>query len=763
MPAATTRTRWAGTPRWVWLVLPWLAMVVGVWLAMSTRSYPIPAAMQLGYFALGVALPGTLAWKSLSPRGSLPELVALGSTIGLLYELIGWAWMTAVGIPRLLPAWSLLLVVVLLLVPVTRRRIFTADTEPLPLKWHWSVAAVAVLTVLLHYRSQVSQPVPTHATVYYPDLVYYLGMVEEATNHFPMQTSQVAGTPLQYHWFVYAHMAAAGDWTGLDPRIVVFRTWMAPMLVVFVIATAALARKLTAAWWTGPLAAALLTFGTANFDLVNHSRGLNNIAQLYLGPTSIYATYASVVLVLLLVRCVFSPKAPVGAWVLLVLVGVVNMGGKPTTFPMVLGGLAVALLVAVIARRDLVKKLLAALLVGGVMMALALRFLTGSSEGTPIRLFGVFRLDAGYTEMTGDEIVRQTGTWIVGGLVDPSKMAIAWATLVFVNLLVALVLLVLGVVLTLIRREDRGNPLLWFLLVVPGSAMAPYLLLDQPAYAEVYFIGAMAPFTALVAIIFAARSAKLITSEPRRWALAGLALLCGGIVTDAIRQYAFDGPPETRIDWLLSFLQPWAAAVLVAAVAVVVWRLLGRRWQLTGGVLVLVLALSGGVMTSGVQTMLRPPAEAASTAVDYTRDEQAAADWIREHTPTDAVLVTPTACRRIVSNACDARGFLISGIAGRRAYMEGWGYLQENYAQQYRMPPGTYYPQSPSPWPDRVALTEETMTDPTPETIDKLRAAGVTWIFTNDRVTPEVKQRLGELAELRHQTGTSAIYEVTGG
>ena len=43
---------------------------------------------------------------------------------------------------------------------------------------------------------------------------------------------------------------------GIDPRFVLFRLWFAPIIIGLVLAVAALARQVSGAWWTAPLAVA---------------------------------------------------------------------------------------------------------------------------------------------------------------------------------------------------------------------------------------------------------------------------------------------------------------------------------------------------------------------------------------------------------------------------------------------------------------------------------------------------------------------------
>jgi hypothetical protein len=141
-------------------------------------------------------------------------------------------------------------------------------------------------------------------------------------------------------------------------------------------------------------------------------------------------------------------------------------------------------------------------------------------------------------------------------------------------------------------------------------------------------------------------------------------------------------------------------------------------------------------------------------------DEQAAAVWLGAHSrPTD-VVVTGTWCRSAGPRkpGCDARGYLVSGIAGRRTLMEGWAYTQQ--ALSTNGVGGKTYKNQASPWPDRVQLTAQVLTAPTAQLLEQVHQQyGVRWIYA-DRWDGPVSAKLDRLAVLRHQKGAVKIYEL---
>jgi hypothetical protein len=75
---------------------------------------------------------------------------------------------------------------------------------------------------------------------------------------------------------------------------------------------------------------------------------------------------------------------------------------------------------------------------------------------------------------------------------------------------------------------------------------------------------------------------------------------------------------------------------------------------------------------------------------------------------------------------------------------------------------GLKYIYQPSPWPDRVELTNQALSAPTAQLLSQLRSQyGVRWIYADLRDGP-VSAKLNDLAVLRHQESWVKIYELAG-
>ena len=120
-PSVAPRPRASGLANIARLV-PWLVPVgagVGGLLAIDVPLAPI--VKYCVYFAGCVVLPGilllALAWRS---TGNWAEDVGLGAAVGMVWQLLGWAIFTALGLQSWLPAWPILVLAAFVVVPRLR-------------------------------------------------------------------------------------------------------------------------------------------------------------------------------------------------------------------------------------------------------------------------------------------------------------------------------------------------------------------------------------------------------------------------------------------------------------------------------------------------------------------------------------------------------------------------------------------------------------------------------------------------------------------
>ena len=103
--------------------------------------------------------------------------------------------------------------------------------------------------------------------LYAEDLLFHIAIAAEAQQHWPLQSPQVSGRTLHYHYFAHLHMAAIAQVTGIDTSIVVLRLYLVPLAALLLLQVALLGRSVSGLAWAGPVAAALVAL-VGEVDLV---------------------------------------------------------------------------------------------------------------------------------------------------------------------------------------------------------------------------------------------------------------------------------------------------------------------------------------------------------------------------------------------------------------------------------------------------------------------------------------------------------------
>ena len=707
-----------------------------------------PLVKYVGYFAGAIALPGTLllraVWRS---TGNWAEDLGLGSVVGATWQLIGWALFTAAGLQDWLILWPAL---VLIGFAVAGRQHFRiAEPSPLPLAWTVGLAvSAAVMLGAATFGVMAYHPMPPHGEAYYPDLLYHLSMVHELTRAVPPEVPQVVGERLDYHWFANADMAAAVDVTRLTPLIVLFRLWILPWLVVSLLVCATLARIVSRTWWTGVLAALALA-APQLFLLVDTSVNLAPPVSL-LSPSQTFGMVAAVTTAVFLIELLFKNGSH-RLWLLIVPIAVVGGGSKPTVLPLVVAAVALAALYLLVTTRRLPWRLVGTAAVLLVVGAVTFLTVAGSTSGSRLQFLAVLKSLPVYTAATGDK--TQPGA---GGLILPALVH---------GEVIGTLSLLLGLLLTLQAMSwagfgvvGRRDPVAWFLLGAMVAGWAGYLLVDHPSVSESYFVYTAAPFSLAGAGWFAATSARA-SGRPVPIAVAAFVLSVGyaGLLV-----WARGVPAASTGRQLWLSTRMLLVVLAITLFLLLVWRLTLR--QAGGGMFVVLVLLSTAPISSFVQSAIRGDTEKAPTyrAARWWvyPDEAEAALWLGQNSAPTDVVATNTWCRPAGSTAtgCDARGYLVSGIAGRRTLIEGWAYTNQAMARQGAG--GRRYTEQPSPWPDRVALMDQALTAPTAEVLHRMRDEfGVRWLYADLR-NGAVSPALDQLAVRRHSIGKVRIYDL---
>jgi hypothetical protein len=380
------------------------------------------------------------------------------------------------------------------------------------------------------------------------------------------------------------------------------------------------------------------------------------------------------------------------------------------------------------------------------------------------------RFFPGYAELTGDTAVPAPGGWIIEGLRDADQQTVTWAIAIVVSIVVSRAVVLVSL-LGLAQRRTRTDPAQWWLVGTLIAALLGFLIVDHPGFGQLYFLGSALPFAAVAAAYVVSGAVTGHRRAARRVIIAG-GLLAGAALALAIRAFGnINARPVSPAEITRAVTEPmlWLAAAL--AVGLLGWLVLRAvRPQVRGlGLAVLLCVGVGLALPSRPWSQWRSAADALTgeprqipvpAAPVYTEDEIQAALWLDRNAGQDDVVVTNTACRnRRPPPDCDARGYLVSGVGGRRTLMEGWAYTQQSMARQGES--NLVYNLLPSPWPDRVKLTTKALTEPTPELLETLRRDhGVRWIFADKRAGEVAERSLDQLADRRYTRGQVIVYEL---
>jgi hypothetical protein len=797
-----------GTGRLSGLSLPrvlgsaWIPTVLMVAItALVLHYYAVPLrsiAKFTAYLVLGVVLPGTLLWRTLLGRSSgLVADAAAGAALGYTVEVLVYIAARWIGLPLLVLAWPIGMIAAALLIPALRRYWRSPPRERTPASWAWSMALVVgffLFRSVRVFRSHGLQwPVsgPTDA-----DTPFHWALIGEAKYHMPMQAPWVSGEPLVYHWFVYPDMAATSWVTGIDPLTLLVRLSPLPMMVAFLLLIAAIARRLTGLWWTGPVAAGAallvnapdpygwrLNDGWFGFGAVEDGSVFRLTS--WTSPTQTFGQLLFAALALLLVDILMPAasdnagnadgagrKVGAGRWVLLSILLAGVAGAKSPYLPMLTGALVATVVALWLARRGVhrVMLLIAAIVVAFTVVSQIVLYGGGSSQALvvqPLAIMGWY--DSIAASMTGFA-TPDAPLWrlaVVAGFTILSWLFI-WAGL--------------G---ALVLRKRLLDPAVLLLVFIGLAGVGGVLLFGHPGGSQSYLIMSGRPYLALASI--AGLAAALGGGAVRRtvaWSLVGA--VAAGIATVLLVRLA-DGPvtPDAGPDgtWFkhLGWELTWPYLVLGAVVVVVALVLTVARVRvafLRGTTIALLVCFCAGFgLTSAGDAVRAIAADTApelggwgpvpvawqvgpdgrQSAVD--RDTYYVGKWLQRHSGTDDLVATNVHCFgvRRPGDPCDNRRFALSAASQRRVLVESWGFTNSTYVQAAK--------EDTLPWfagfwdEQRLKDNDAAFTAPSAQSVGVLRDRyGVRWLVVDSSVGGAVD--LGALAVPRYHFGLCMVYEL---
>lgn len=749
-------------------VLPWLlASGVACAALLQTGTPAVDVGRYVAYWGFAVTLPGLLLVRAtIGTRGNWPEDVALGAVTGLGLELVCFAIWSLLGIQQQLGLWPVVVVLIFLVVPRLRTHWRIAFPQPQPLLWSWGVASAIAACTLTVRQSAFAAPMPPSGGLYNQDVTWHLSIVHELTRSFPPQIPQVVGQVLRYHWFSHVHMAAAHLVSGAPEATIVLRLWIIPLLALTALIGARLAMELSGRWWSGPVAAwgLIVLEGTSLLPVPGEAEVIFPTS-----PSQVYVLPLVLGVAILIVRALRGQRLRAG-WALLALILAAAAGAKPTAMPLILAGTCLAGLSLLLQRRRPWRAALVVAAMVAVILPVSLLFIAGSDGGrTRISLFDFVEFNPLYHRLTGAGLHPSFGPILPEGVNDLSARSIL---ILAILLLVPLVDNVARLVpfASFESRALRKDPAAWFMAGVVIAGWGVYLTLSHPAYSQAYFLRLANP---MASVFGAWVLAVAVPSKARSGRRVGAVLASGTLIGSGVVALgrAVTPPLAGHTKDLAAVVASVVAPLLVLFAAIVAgvigWVLVRRKvpglrgWGLGLALAALVL---GGPVEDEISGTVRdgiffvadtavPEGGSVAGALDGYRLSPAAgaaAAWLNQHTPNDAVIATNRHCIEGPQRPrCLSLAFWVSGLGGRRTVLEGWGYTSAATSASAQ-----------TPFPERLAVNDVVFTDPSAQNVNLLRQRyGASWLVA-DTSAGQVSPQLPRFAAPRFSSGQLTIYEL---
>ncbi|MFB9627305.1 hypothetical protein [Nonomuraea helvata] len=698
------------------------------------------------YVLFGIVLPGLLLVRAFSRRAHpLPEELALGLTLGYALEVLTYVPARALGLPLLFLAWPISTYAVFLAVP-RLRRYWKRDARAgrTPLWWSWCLALIMICLVVwtavsLYSTNSLTWPVLGVSSV---DMPFHLSLVGELKHHMPPMVPTVAGEPLVYHWFVYAHLAATSWVTGIEPLVLLFRLAMLPMYAALVITLAALGRRVTGSRG-GALCAVAGTVFLLAPDLYLHTiSGLFtwNPVQSWSSPTQVFGAVLFTPVVLLLIDVLELRRPTWGRWVLLGVMLVAVTGAKATYLPLLAAGLVAVAAVETLRRRRAPWRVLGALGLSAVCLIFAQFVLFGGArQGMVFDPLSLVRVT--WRNLTGLGRVAEVPSATMAGVTLLCLLcgAIAWC----------------GVLGLLRRPLLLLRPVVVLALAMSVSGCAVALLFAHPHLSQAYFLQGPYPYLAMVA----AHGLTLVVRSARA-PLAAVVLVAGlAMAAVYIIKIAFNVQiPLGSGDDIILYL-PYLALLGVVLLTALVLRVLRQDKRRVCALILCMVTAAGSPAAWFVRALpgTRVPPSKIPSAWAVPVGLFAAGRWLRAHSRPGDLVATNVHCRIAIVSKCETREFWVAALSERRVLVEGWTYTATNMD---RWRPGQVAEDLPFWDLDRIRANDSAFQQPSAETIGRLRNDfGVRWLLADERRLP-AGVSLDGFAECRYRAGDYAVYRL---
>ena len=653
-----------------------VAVVLAIWLASGVSAGDI--AKFIGYEIAFVFVPGAALLWALRGRRHGPLLtIGLGWPIGHTLEILAFSVTASIGLRGLFVVYPIVVAVPCALVIWRRspREVSDANDEPMSGRVLWAAAAAMALGIAylaFAFFPQAPLPSLSQSVQYSPDFQHFIGLTAEAKNHWPATSPGLSGFPLHYEWFVFDHMAAISQVTGVGIPMIGFRLDFIPTLLVLGCQLMLLGRFVGRSAWTGVLAI-VVVFLLGPLDLTKDLDGPSPFFDQFNFHLWASWTFAFGLMFLLALLYLLTERlrdsswrsgASLRAWVLIALLMVGASGAKATILPVVITGTGLYGMLELWRRRSLPANAIVAVVLGVVIFVLTFLIVYGGGvPGTVIQPLAA---------------LNRTAPEIVASHISSHALRDI-ARLIGYAVSLAGILLPLAGVLYLLRRRHRAelqNFALCLCFVAAGVLIAN--VVHQVGYSELYFLDTgYAAGTIAAAAGLRLAWLDIGTDIPISRRIAVLAFVAWTALTAAV--VVVTSPSDAHpAGLLLRYGAIAAAAVIFVMLAAFLFR---ARHAPAPGVIALALIPILAVSVLALPIQLAPTAERVLDGKPITVTEAdpqtvrgltpglvLALDWLRDNTPISTVIAVSN--HWIDPAETNGRYYYYSAFSEREVFVE---------------------------------------------------------------------------------------------
>ena len=647
-----------------------VAVAVVGWLVTGIALLDI--AKFLAYDLAFVAAPGiALVWALRGRRSHFLVTVALGWPLGQTLEVLAFSATAALGVRVLFLAYPIVVVVPSVLLIARRHATVEADPDPdgISRTLMWTVAAALSVGLIYLFIMVLPQaPLPgSTVSLEYPDFPYFIGLITQVRYHWPPTSPGLAGVTLPYEWFVFFHMAAANQVTGVSIPVISLQLDYVPTVIVIACQLLALGRLVSRAAWTGAIAIGIL-FLLGPFDFIaaaNQTPYRDNVlVHLWDSWTFPFGLMFFLALIYLITEqlraATWRTPTDMRSWALIALLMIGASGAKATVLPDIVVGAGLYVVLYVAWRRTVPVAAVVTTGLGIVLFAATYKVIyAGSAPDTSLTLL---------TWLAGTPPV------VFANEIHHALLRDILVPLAYVAALGALLLPLWGALYLLRRRHRAEIPAYALFLCMLAGGIIIAALVHQISYSEGYFYE-MAYSAGAIAAAGGLRLAWMDAGRTLPFTRLGL------VATLLVSLLALLGLAKLTSRWALTpertmvlYVTVAAAVVLFVLAATVLLRI-ARRPASGAAALGLVPLLAAAALSQ--PHFVYPTVRRVLTGAPITPGPPVlnaglvtALSWLRDHTSINTVFAVNN--HWLDAARTDGKNYYYDAFSQRQVFIEAY-------------------------------------------------------------------------------------------